>query len=188
MLEDHPMDNSLSPSQIINKYWEIYNSSYKTNNALNGVIFENLAIIALASSGIKNIYYQTELTFVPSAIFDIFLYNENRPIVISVKTSLRERWKQADLEALAIKQVHKNAKCYLLTLSINEVRVRRERDENYAGLDGFILANTEEFDQFVESIKDETFTLAGEFPIVKNKNNIYTLKKINEYFNLNIIT
>ena len=34
--------------------------------------FENLVILSLARNGINPIYYQTELTYVPSAIFDVF--------------------------------------------------------------------------------------------------------------------
>src|SRR5699024_4290839 len=144
------------PSEVISRYWGHYEEYPGRNNSLNGTIFENLAIIALAYSGIRNIYYQTELSFVPSAIFDIFLYAENRIIALSIKTTLRERWKQADLEAQAIKQVHKKAECYLLTLSHSEVKTRR-KNEVYAGLDGFILADTDEFDTFVNDIKNEDF-------------------------------
>lgn len=186
LLSNHPSIKDLTPSEFIKKYWKHYQEDYKSNNSTNGTIFENLIIIALARSGIKNIYFQTELTYVPSAIFDAFLFSENAPIAISIKTTLRERWKQADLEALAIKQVHKNAKCYVVTLSHQEVKARRKNDDSYAGLDGFILADTDEFDSLIlELLKDE-FIIAGSLPIVKTNDRIYTSEKLKNDFSIEI--
>lgn len=178
LLSKYPCDNTMKPSEFINYYMAKYNNENESNSSLNGAVFENLVILALHLNGIKNIYFQTELSYVPSAIFDAFLYSENISIAISIKTSLRERWKQADLEALAIKQVHKNAKCYLLTLSAKEVAARRKNDTSYAGLDGFILADTEEFDNFVSNLQSVNFTTAGNFPIVITEEKIYTKEMI----------
>jgi len=186
LLNNHSTQNKLTPSQFITKYWTHYQEDYPSNNSVNGTIFENLIIIALAKSGIKNIYFQTELTYVPSAIFDVFLFNENTPVAISIKTTLRERWKQADLEALAIKQVHKNAKCYVITLSHVEVSARRKNDESYAGLDRFVLANTKEFDDLVDELLKEQFIIAGNLPIIKTDEKIYTSEKLKLDFQLDL--
>lgn len=180
------LNDSDKPSDFISKCWNYYKNNYPSNNSLNGTIFENLIIISLAKSGIENIYYQTELSFVPSAIFDVFLYNESSPIAISIKTTLRERWKQADLEALAIKQVHKQAFCYVLTVSTNEVKTRRKNDSSYNGLDGFILANAKEFDDFIDDIKKQNFTIAGDVPIIKTDTHIYTKEKLKRDFDIDI--
>lgn len=186
LLAKYPCPDKIAPSEFIKKYWEYYQEEYKSNNSVNGTIFENLVIIALAKAGIENIYYQTELTFVPSAIFDAFLFSENSPIAISIKTTLRERWKQADLEALAIKQVHKNAKCYLITLSHEEVAARRKNDATYAGLDEFILADTTEFDDLVNELLQDRFIKAGKFPIVKTDVKVYTPEKLKADFLLDV--
>lgn len=186
LLNNNPSSEDLTPSEFIKKYWKHYKEDYPSNNSMNGKIFENLIIIALAKSGIKNIYFQTELTYVPSAIFDAFLFSENSPIAISIKTTLRERWKQADLEALAIKQVHKNAKCYVLTLSHREVNARRNNDDSYAGLDGFVLADTEEFDNLIDELLKDEFIIAGSLPIVKTNDRIYTTEKLKSDFSIEI--
>ena len=165
-------------------WWAKYVDNYGSNNSLNGTVFENFVILALAREGIDNIYHQTELTYVPSAIFDVFLYNPEKPIALSIKTSLRERWKQADLEALAIKQVHKDADCFVLTLSDSEVLTRRNRSTNYASLDGFILANTNEFDDFVNYLRSMQFDIAGFSPIIKESRNCYTANELRNQFNL----
>lgn len=180
------IQNNDTPSQFIDKCWTYYKDNYPNNNSLNGNIFENLIIVSLAKSGIENIYYQTELNFVPSAIFDVFLFNEEAPVAISIKTTLRERWKQADLEALAIKQVHKQSLCYVLTVSNKEVATRRKNDKTYNGLDGFVLANTNEFDDFINNLKQQNYTIAGSIPIIKTDDHIYTKDKLKEDFDLNI--
>ncbi|WHZ33223.1 hypothetical protein QNK01_11565 (plasmid) [Desemzia incerta] len=182
LLDNYPIPPELSPSEFVKTYWSYYTSNYKSNNSVNGTILENLIIIALAREGIKNIYYQTEVSFVPSAKFDVFLYNDEVPIALSIKTSLRERWKQADLEAAALKQVHKEAESYVLTISAGEVATRRKMDRTYAGIDGFILADTPEFDKLVERLKGMTFTKAGSVPVIKSENRYYTPEILSDNF------
>ena len=61
--------------------------------------------------------------FVPNINFDFLLYSrEYGPVVLSAKTSLRERYKQADLEGMMLRQVHRNAKTYLITLNSDEAK------------------------------------------------------------------
>lgn len=186
ILKNASIENDDSPSQFIEKCWNYYKSNYPNNNSLNGNIFENLIILSLAREGIENIYYQAELSYVPSAIFDIFLFNKITPIALSIKTTLRERWKQADLEALAVKQVHKNSKCYVLTTSENEVRARRKNDKSYNGLDGFILVHTNEYDNFVKKIKKQEFIIAGNVPIIKTDNKVYNKEELQKSFDIQL--
>lgn len=182
LLTEFPIDINATASEFVSHYWTKYKENYGNNNSLNGLIFENIIMLALARRGIDNIYYQTELTYVPSAIFDIFLYSEETSIALSIKTTLRERWKQADLEALAVKQVHKNAKCYVLTLAHTEVRARRRYDSTYAGLDGFILADTKEFDDLLEELSKLHFSVANSVPIVKTNDRRHTLNDMKRLF------
>lgn len=182
LLKEFPIDINATASEFVTHYWTKYKENYSSNNSLNGLIFENIIMLSLARRGIDNIYYQTELTYVPSAIFDIFLYSEETSIALSIKTTLRERWKQADLEALAVKQVHKNAKCYVITLAHSEVRARRKYDSIYAGLDGFILADTKEFDEFIDKLMSIDFKVANSIPIIKTDERRYTLEEMHRLF------
>ena len=114
----------------------------------------------------------------------MFLFSEELSVAISIKTTLRERWKQADLEALAIKQVHKSAQCFVVTLSHNEeVSARRRNDSTYAGLDRFILADTTEFDDLINDLSERDFSEAGSFPVVKTNNRFLLLKVSIVYLN-----
>lgn len=182
LLKRFPIHRNATSSEFVQHCWNSYRENYASNNSLNGLIFENIIMLALARKGIDNIYFQTELTYVPSAIFDIFLYSEEAPVALSIKTTLRERWKQADLEALAIKQVHKNTKCYVITLAHSEVNARRRNDSTYAGLDGFILADTKEFDDLLEELSKLHFSVASSVPIVKTNDRRYTLNDMKRLF------
>lgn len=70
---------------------------------------------------IQPFYYQAKFHHVPPCKCDIVLYDDRRPVVLSVKVSLLERYKQADLEGIALRQVYRQARQYLITLNRQEV-------------------------------------------------------------------
>ncbi len=90
------------------------------------------------------LHLQAQLAFVPNAIYDLMLItSNNNPIGFSLKTSLRERYKQADLEALVLKNVHRKSENYLLTLDAVEARRVKEKIVNgeLLGLDDVYVAS-----------------------------------------------
>ena len=79
------------------------------------------------------------MEFVPLANFDLVVYTEERgPVVLSLKTSIRERYKQAEFEAQAMKDVHRRAKNFLVTMEKDEavslLQHEQEWDEIFAGI------------------------------------------------------
>jgi len=73
--------------------------------------------VALKQQKLLPAWLQAEFAAVPKNYNDALLWSkEHGPVVISCKTSLRERYKQADLEAVALRQHYPNAKFFLLTL------------------------------------------------------------------------
>ncbi|MEC5395917.1 hypothetical protein [Bergeyella sp. RCAD1439] len=111
------------PNEYIRKYWGAYALHPERNNNLNGKIFEYILATLCVREGILPIYMSAKVAFVPNVIYDLMFYTTERgPICWSVKTSLRERYKQADLEAIALKYVHRKALSYLITLEENEAR------------------------------------------------------------------
>ena len=98
------------PSDFINQSWNKLLKSQKSSANMNGAILEYLIALCLYSKGIFPFYIQASFAFVPNAIYDIVLYTiDGRAITLSIKSSLRERYKQADLEGWALKNVHRNA-------------------------------------------------------------------------------
>ena len=100
--------------------------------------------------------------------FDVLLYTkEIGSIVLSIKTSLRERYKQADLEAIALKQVHRRSKTFLLTLSDEYSSINKKIEKgDVAGLEKAINCRNDDFNLFIEELKKYTFIEAGSVEIV----------------------
>lgn len=129
---------------------------------MNGRIFEYLVCETLAHEGIIPFYYQARINLVPNADFDVALYHPRKPVVLTMKTSLRERYKQADLEGAALKQVYRRAKVYLITLSLGEAdNVSKKIDAgDVLGLDACIVASQPLYTDFLESLKAYEFVPA----------------------------
>jgi hypothetical protein len=93
-----------------------------------GSALETVIAIVLVKEGIRPFYTQAEVAFVHNAKYDIFLYGEDRTLVtLSLKTSFRERWKQADLEAFALAQVYKKCLSMCATFDSREACVIKEK-------------------------------------------------------------
>ncbi|MBS1519242.1 MAG: hypothetical protein JSS91_14245 [Bacteroidetes bacterium] len=171
-----------TPSEYINLYWDIYKKHISKNNNLNGRIFEYILATLFVREGIMPLYLSAKVAFVPNVIYDLMFYTtEFGPICISAKTSLRERYKQADLEAIALKYVHRKSLCYLLTLEDNEAKNVQKKivSGDVIGLDKVIVATSIEFDLLVKELKSYNAT---EPPTVKviTSNQIITKEKLLE--------
>ena len=156
------LENKMGPAEYVQHCWKKYTESgVEQNNSLNGIIFELIIATLLVKENILPLHLQAEVAFVPNAKFDAVLYAEGRgPIGLSLKTSLRERYKQADLEAVALKYVHRKAENYLLTMDPNEAVAVSEKIKkgDALGLNEAILATAKEFDTFIEELKKNTYT------------------------------
>lgn len=156
-------------SNFIEQQWSIYNNSSLQERDLNGNVFETFIAVLLYRLEIYPLYIQATLAFVPNAKFDIIAYNSQFGVLsLSIKTSLRERYKQADLEAFALKSVHRNSKCYLITLSEKEASNvnKKIKASEMLGLDKVIVATNDEFNKFVQELKTYKYSEAGTFSIV----------------------
>ena len=163
----------LSEAAFVRKFWNKYKKTFpNASNALNGHVFEALLAIVLYRSGIKPIYVQANLEFVPNVDFDFVGYSEEYgPIVFSAKTSLRERYKQADLEGRFMKQVHQKAKCYLITLEADEARtVNNKVDEGQTiGIDRAVVMKDTKFDDLIKELQAMTFLIPDKVQILAGK-------------------
>ena len=169
-----------APHEYVEKYWKAYKSAQKEvtiegddkkkkeNASVNGKIFELIIGTLLYNEGILPFYIQAKAAFVPNIDFDLLLYAESEPVCLSIKTSLRERYKQADLEAVALKYVHRKAHCYLLTLDQNESSNVAEKISNseVLGLDGMIYCLSEELDDLIKQLKTKKYTESKQVDVV----------------------
>lgn len=169
-----------NPSEYISIYWDKYQKYDENNGNLNGKIFEYILATLFVREGILPLYMSAKVAFVPNVIYDLMLYTAERgPICLSAKTSLRERYKQADLESIALKYVHRKALSYLITLEANEAKSVKSKIQSgdVIGLDDVIVATSSEFDALIDSIKKYELS---EPPTVKviESNQIITQEKV----------
>ena len=167
-------DVECTPSEYIRLCQEAYiNSPVQNNNALNGKMFELMISSLCVKENLKPVFLQASVAFVPNVEYDAILYSQEQfPISLSMKTSLRERYKQADLEAIALKYVHRKAESYLLSLDENEVIDVKNKilSGSVLGINNVLCATSEEFDEFIYMLKEQIFIKPEQIEVVTAKN------------------
>ena len=172
LLGDFRLIKYNSPHEYVNLYWNKYLSLNERNANLNGKVFEYIITTLLYNENLLPVYIQAQVAFVPNVDFDALLYSrEVGPIALSMKTSLRERYKQADLEAIALKYVHRKAKAFLLTMEENEaVNVKNKIvSGDIIGLDAIVVCSGKDIDEMITNLKNSyQYTIAGSVDIIKS--------------------
>lgn len=156
------------PHEYVKFYWDKYQASEDKKNSIGGGFFEFIIYTLLYREGILPFYTQAKVAFVPNIEFDTILYSKERPVCLSLKTSLRERYKQADLEAIALKYVHRKAQSYLLTLDSKEAKTTKAKIPAglLIGLDDVIDCNTEQIDILFAQLKKMSFCESTKIDVV----------------------
>lgn len=159
------------PSRFVSEAWGNYKGKFPENPSVNGRIFEYIICESLVLYGIQPFYYQAKFHHVPNCAFDIVLYNERHPVVLSAKTSLRERYKQSDLEGMALKQVFRRARSCLITMNGQEADSVKQKISraDISGLDEVIIADSEDYDSFMTNLKEKHFYKAEEIQPIKGR-------------------
>ena len=140
------------------------------SNSMNGSVFHLIVAVALFRSGIHPLYQEASITFVPHAIFDIVAFRSDESIVcFSLKTSFRERWKQADLEARALKMVHRRAQCLLISYETDDANTTRRKiaSGGAIALDNGISAVTIQFDDLIKELSSHEFIVPPTVPMMQ---------------------
>jgi len=154
------------PASVVGELWERYNNTTQT---LNGSVFEGILATILFRSGIFPLYVQAKLEWVPNIDFDFIAYSkEFGPIILSAKTSLRERYKQADLEGMMVRQVHRKSKSYLITMHEKEGRSVSQKIESgiVLGIDEVIIANHSRFNELITELQSYNYYEPGKVDVI----------------------
>ncbi|MFZ2619281.1 MAG: hypothetical protein WAX89_00200 [Alphaproteobacteria bacterium] len=155
-----------SESAFVKELWERYSPEGQN---LNGKVFEGILATLFYRSAILPLYVQAEMTFVPNVEFDFVAYTQERgPIILSAKTSLRERYKQADLEGMMLRQVHRKALSYLITLDETEALGCNKKIEagKILGLDKVIVATSKDFDSLITQLKSFNYIKPNKIDVI----------------------
>jgi len=158
------------PSEFVSEIWKKYESSYSSTamnqNNINGKVFEEIIALCLVKMDLMPFYMQAKVAFIPNVNYDFVLYDEVSPVSLSAKVSLRERWKQADLEAVALKYIHRNARSYVITLNTQEAAARKSKLGECMGINDFIVASSFDFDNLMHQLKNIHFKESPKIDVV----------------------
>lgn len=148
-------------SRLVLDGWRVFDENFDRNDQgirpISGKVFEYLVIDAIWHQGISPIYYQAKVAQIPLTVYDVFLFHPTTPVTISCKVSLGERWKQADLEGTALRQVYRGAHNVLLTMHPDGLKRQREIEERtIVGLDECVVIaeGRDEFDNLLAKLTD----------------------------------
>ncbi len=173
------------PHKYISELWSLYEQKEQRSANLNGKIFEYILATLFIREGIFPLYLHAKVACVPNIKFDLIFYTKEKvPICLSAKTSLRKQYKQADLESIALKYVHRKALSFLITLTDEAKVVKRKiKSGDVIGLDDAIIATNSEFDDLIVKLKKYKLE---EPPVIKviESTQIITEEKVNNYFNI----
>ena len=132
---------------------------------LSGDAFEFLIGEMLVMHGLVPFYTQVKMWKIPMSKVDFLLYDEHEPVVLTCKSSIAERWRQAAFEGIFLKNIYHRGQCYLVSADSKGVQKRNANidDGEIAGIDRCFLAGGEEFKKFLEDLSAKR-----KFSIVKN--------------------
>ncbi|MBQ7257042.1 MAG: hypothetical protein IJS60_05050 [Abditibacteriota bacterium] len=162
----------LSPNEYVDKCYKKISSLKLNNRAIKGKIFKLIIISLLMKEDISPIYIQANVSFVPNVVYDLVLYSENNyPVSLSLKISFKGKYKLADLEAVALKYVHRRAESYLITMDDVEAKSvsNKIKTGSIMGLNDVLVANSSEFNDFIFKIKEMKFIKPGKIDIISSE-------------------
>jgi len=156
IIPDVYTDAGLSPSDFIKKYWNIYLKTFPRAASIDGEVFEKMIAITLTREGIIPFFMQAKAAFVNNAIYDFIIYTEKfGPVSLSAKINLKERWKQADLEALALKHIFRSSESFVITMNSQETKERQAMMKDCMAINDFILGDQPGFDALLVNLKSQ---------------------------------
>jgi|GEM_PF-4788487 len=146
-----------SASHYNDKFWKLLDTAIGDNSS-RGSAYEFLIAFTLLRENISPFYYQVEFNKIAWAEFDLLIFTkEIGPIVFSCKTSLRERWKQAEFEAQLLRRDFPKSRSFLLTMDRNESSVANKiKNGPKSGLEKVMRSNQPAFDRIIDEIKRYT--------------------------------
>ncbi len=151
-----------TPYDYFSYFWKKYESfkrKYKAenkkeiNNTYNGKIFETIFAFLLDWQEVQIRSMDEKVEGVEFVIPDILIEGKTKTFFLSLKVSARERWKQADWEALKFKKVY--PKSMVILVMIEETKsMKKKLPHLRGGLDDVCCANSVELNELVKKIKD----------------------------------
>ena len=134
-------------------FWSIFQSysrSANLNNQVPGDAFEIIFAFILDYENIEIFSMDEEVKGVDFVKPDFVTKKHHH--FVSCKTSLRERWKQADWESIKFKKVYPQSKCFLLTNHYKE-NLSLKNKINKLNIDGVYFSGSDDINLLINQLK-----------------------------------
>jgi len=157
-----------SPHRFMQHGLDFFAANFTSNKNLNGAVLQALVEECLRVNGVLPFYSEVTMQFIPVARYDIIVYTHRfGPINLSLKTTLRERWKQAEFEGMALRRVHRRARVYVVNNSPSETETRRGKRNQCEAIRDFVVCTSTDFDRLIADLKSWRPKQAPTLPVVK---------------------
>jgi hypothetical protein len=140
----------------------------RNEQSIRGKLFERLVIAAAVADGMLPLHAQMGLKQAPVAKFDLAWWVDgSSPVSMSLKTSLRERWREPVLESDHLKLAYRKAKTFLLTWDRTDYeRVRKDAVHYDISLE-LLRVGSDRFASVWEWLRDNKFVVKHENDHIK---------------------
>lgn len=141
-------------SRFMSAFWEEASSQGQSSGAL----FELMVACCLYDARVGTFYRHATLQDSPKVESDLLVWTrEGMPWCIQMTSTLRERYKLADLQAFRVKASYHNAAFFLLTMDQFDTSKRSKKD--FESLDELVYCGSAAFDSLIEKL---TFSSSSE--------------------------
>lgn len=146
-------------SRFMSAFWEEASSQGQNSGAL----FELMVACCLYDARVGIFYRHATLQDSPKVESDLLVWTrEGMPWCIQMTSTLRERYKLADLQAFRVKAAYHNAAFFLLTMDQFDTSKRSKND--FESLDELVYCGSAAFDSLIEKL---TFSRSNECDILE---------------------
>jgi len=153
-----------NPLDFFRHFWtkyEKFKKKYKKkknkeiNNSYNGDALEIILafLFTMEKIQIEKMDEEVDVKYVKPDF--ILIGKDNEKFFISAKVSIRERWKQADWEAIKYKEKHPNDNCILIMNDKSEYPSLKNKLK-FLTLDKVCLANSNNINELINQIKNKS--------------------------------
>ena len=134
----------------------------------SGPLFEMLIGSVFIAADVAPFFRRAELANARKIECDFLFWESSSevPICIELTSTLRERYKLADLQAFKIKANYPNGKFFQLTMDYKDASRRSNKD--FESLDGLVFAGSPQFESVISAIRK--LKLSADAPLEPNKN------------------
>lgn len=169
--------NYEKPTEYVIRYWNLFlkycnerSQDKRLRKIRNEKIFQFILVTLFIRENILPFFIDTRVKYVPEPIPLLLLTSKGHCLIsLYLTTSYKEFHKLADLEAMALKNVHRISKSFLIALSDDDALQVSQKiiKEDIFGLNDVIVATSEKFNQFISELKAFTFDLSPSVSVIE---------------------